>query len=488
VADVFLSYAREDRQRVKPLASELAARGYDVWWDHHLTAGENWARKIKAQLDVAKCVVVVWTRNSVDEGRSYKSEWVENEAHEGHMRGVLVPALLDSGCVAWEHQKVHYASMEGWLGETNARGLTELFEGIAQHVQPCTVDDGEDETVGNLHRDDPAAQEITVAEIVATDATADAANASTAESQPVALVSSLVHDESPIDENELFAPNALRAVVCGVSSGPLSNSVTKPCLAVIAAGRMFIIDAGAGAAISLESHRVPLSKLEAVLLTGAEPVRASDLNELCVDYAIANPDGVLPIYGPMASHDVVRDVNATLAAQKMRPGLQPWAPAPEPGKPVIVFEGDGLTVLAFTTESDAHTGRVGYRFDYRGRSLVVAGDGRAEWINATKDADVVLHGAQSQGLAQLHDENNSATPFEVASAARASGAGMLVLTGVEYSPVQQEGDTESGMVVELPISSQEVRTHALKLRRSDHFFPADDRRLAIPFATARRET
>jgi ribonuclease Z len=160
----------------------------------------------------------------------------------------------------------------------------------------------------------------------------------------------------------------------------------------------------------------------------------------------------------------------------MRAGLQPWAPAPEPGKPVIVFEGDGLTVLAFTTEADAHTGRVGYRFDYRGRSLVVAGDGRAEWANATKDADVVLHGAQSQGLAQLHEDGaDSATPFEVASAARASGAGMLVLTGMEDSPVMQDMQVREakqsglrdviagklGMVLELPLTSRDVRVRPL---------------------------
>jgi ribonuclease Z len=280
-----------------------------------------------------------------------------------------------------------------------------------------------------------------------------------------------------VQETDLFAPGALRAVVCGMSAGPLANSVAKPCLAVAAAGRMFIIDAGSGAALSLESHNIALGRLEAVLLTGADPVRASDLNELFVNYVASHPHGVLPVYGPTDSHDVVRGVNATLAAQKMRPGLQPWAPAPEPGKPVIVFEGDGLTVLAFTTESDAQTGRVGYRFDYRGRSLVVAGDGRAEWANATKNADVVLHGAQSQGLAQLHQEdgNDVASPFEVAAAARASGAGMLVLTSVEDSPVMQDMQVREakqaglrdviagklGMMLELPLTSRDVRVRAL---------------------------
>ncbi len=282
-----------------------------------------------------------------------------------------------------------------------------------------------------------------------------------------------VQQERGGQSQDLFAPDALRAVVCGVGAGPTSGSA-KPCLAVAAAGRMFIIDAGAGAALALEHHNIPLDKLDSVLLTGADPVRSADLNELYVNYAGQTDGKMLPVYGPTASHDVVRGVNATLAAQNMKAGLQPWAPAPEPGKPVVVFEGDGLTVMAFTTEQDAHTGRVGYRFDYRGRSLVVAGDGRAEWATATKDADVVLHGAQNEGLAQLHDDN-TASPFEVASAARAAGAGALVLTGIDESPVmadlavreaKQAGLADViagkvGMVLELPLANTNVNVRTL---------------------------
>lgn len=286
-----------------------------------------------------------------------------------------------------------------------------------------------------------------------------------------------VQQERGGQAQDLFAPDALRAVVCGVGAGPMSGSSPKPCLAVAAAGRMFIIDAGSGAALALEHHNIPLEKLDSVLLTGADPVRSADLNELYVDYQAKTDGKTLPVYGPTESHDVVRGINATLAAQKMKPGLQPWAPAPEPGKPVIVFEGDGLTVMAFTTEEDAHTGRVGYRFDYRGRSLVVAGDGRAEWANATKDADVVLHGAQNEGFAQLHDDTDrsSASPFEVASAARAAGAGTLVLTGVDQSPVmadlavreaKQSGLSDViagkvGMLLELPLANGDVNVRPL---------------------------
>jgi ribonuclease Z len=284
-----------------------------------------------------------------------------------------------------------------------------------------------------------------------------------------------VQTERAGENQDLFAPNALRALVCGVNTGARSGSGAKPCLAVAAASRMFIIDAGSGAAMSLEQHHVPLGKLESVLLTGADPVRSADLNELWVDYQAQGGAATLPVYGPAESHDVVRGINATLAAQKQTPGLQPWAPAPEPGKPVIVFEGDGLTVMAFTTEADAQTGRVGYRFDYRGRSLVVAGDGRAEWANATKDADVVLHGAQSEGFAQLHEDGNAASPFEVAAAARSAGAGMLVLTGGDESPVAQDLQVREakqsgladviagrvGMLLELPLANTEVNVRPL---------------------------
>jgi hypothetical protein len=63
----------------------------------------------------------------------------------------------------------------------------------------------------------------------------------------------------------------------------------------------------------------------------------------------------------------------------------------------------------------------------------------------------------------------------VASAARASGAGTLVLTGMEDSPVMQDMQVREarssglrnvvagkvGMMIELPLTSQDVRVRAL---------------------------
>ncbi len=134
MADVFISYKREDRGRIAPLARALEARGYTVWWDLELIAGQKWAKKIKAELDAAKCVIVAWTGACVASDRTYVSEWVENEADEALRRGVLVPALMDEGRIAWTHQKVQYATLIGWTGEPNHPGLAALIDGVVQHA------------------------------------------------------------------------------------------------------------------------------------------------------------------------------------------------------------------------------------------------------------------------------------------------------------------------------------------------------------------
>jgi hypothetical protein len=50
MADIFLSYAREDAGRAKILATALESRGWSVWWDRHIPAGREFAVHIAQQL------------------------------------------------------------------------------------------------------------------------------------------------------------------------------------------------------------------------------------------------------------------------------------------------------------------------------------------------------------------------------------------------------------------------------------------------------
>jgi hypothetical protein len=90
MADVFLSYKREEREKVTALAEALKRVGLDVWFDPELAPGDAYARVINDQLNTAAVIVVCWSKSAVD------SDWVQAEAHRAHARGVYVSAKLEA--------------------------------------------------------------------------------------------------------------------------------------------------------------------------------------------------------------------------------------------------------------------------------------------------------------------------------------------------------------------------------------------------------
>ncbi|MCG6875022.1 MAG: TIR domain-containing protein [Betaproteobacteria bacterium] len=89
MADIFLSYAREDQARIEALVSALQEQGWSIFWDRHIPAGQTWRSHIGEALRDARCVVVAWSHHSVS------SRWVIEEAEDGQQRGILVPVMLD---------------------------------------------------------------------------------------------------------------------------------------------------------------------------------------------------------------------------------------------------------------------------------------------------------------------------------------------------------------------------------------------------------
>jgi ribonuclease BN (tRNA processing enzyme) len=275
------------------------------------------------------------------------------------------------------------------------------------------------------------------------------------------------YEEQQATANEnLFDTTALRAIVCG---DPTSVE-QKPCLAIVAAGRLFIVDAGTGAASSLSRRNIPMDRLGAVLLTDADMPQVADLAAV-YNAASRNGGTVLPVYGPAETQRLVDGLNQAGDFDGASNGLQAWGPSPEPGRSVIVFEADGLVVSAFTTQEDAFSGRVAYRFDYRGRSIVVGGDGQVAGASAARDADVVLQNATSERHATL---DGPATAAQIAAQASASNTGMVVLTGADTPIAAQMQVAEAratgfdevqsarvGMMVELPLDNMEINVRPL---------------------------
>ena len=89
MADIFISYAREDRSRIEPLAKSLEELGWSIFWDRTIPAGKTWRQVIGDALKNARSVIVAWSQKSIE------SDWVQEEADRGRKRNILIPILID---------------------------------------------------------------------------------------------------------------------------------------------------------------------------------------------------------------------------------------------------------------------------------------------------------------------------------------------------------------------------------------------------------
>lgn len=114
MSDIFISYARADRERARLMAGALERRGWSVWWDHDIPPGRNFDDVIEEALAQARCVVVLWSNASTASG------WVRNEAAEAMQREVLIPALIDDGVkIPLGFRRVQAADLSRWQGESS---------------------------------------------------------------------------------------------------------------------------------------------------------------------------------------------------------------------------------------------------------------------------------------------------------------------------------------------------------------------------------
>jgi hypothetical protein len=59
MANIFVSYAREDIKRAARIAEFLTSRGFRVWWDRELAAGDRFSTVIQDALAKAQVVIVL---------------------------------------------------------------------------------------------------------------------------------------------------------------------------------------------------------------------------------------------------------------------------------------------------------------------------------------------------------------------------------------------------------------------------------------------
>jgi hypothetical protein len=106
---VFLSYAREDKATAEKILHALEARRFPVFFDQYMPSGVEWERALKAQLQRAYAVVVLWSSHAA------ASEWVTIEVAAGLEKGRLFPILIEPGVIlpsSFQHLQV--ADLSDW--------------------------------------------------------------------------------------------------------------------------------------------------------------------------------------------------------------------------------------------------------------------------------------------------------------------------------------------------------------------------------------
>ncbi len=93
MADIFISYAADDIETARDLATMLESDfGLIVWWDRGnrsgLHVGHNYITRIAQELNEAGAVIVIWT------ARSISSEWVLAEAETARAAHKIIPVRV----------------------------------------------------------------------------------------------------------------------------------------------------------------------------------------------------------------------------------------------------------------------------------------------------------------------------------------------------------------------------------------------------------
>ena len=269
---------------------------------------------------------------------------------------------------------------------------------------------------------------------------------------------------------QLSGDDALRVLLCGTSSPMPHPTRAKACVAVFAAGRFWVVDTGLGSWNQLAQWQVDGRNIGGVLLTHFHSDHIGELGEFNMQTWVAGRIGPLRVFGPPGVERVVAGFAEAYAldsgyrtahhgAALLPPDVgrleaRVIAGPTEAAGPTVVLQEGGLTVTAFAVNHKPVIPAYGYRFDYRGRSVVVSGDTvkDAGLIAAAKGADVLVHEAQANQIVAMMREAAEKTgrtriakilgdipsyhtsPVEAAEAADEAGVKLLVLSHLTPPP------------------------------------------------------
>lgn len=152
MADIFISYANEDRDTAARLAAHLESAGWRVWWDRRIPAGRTWRTVLAEALVDTRCMIVLWSENSVE------SPWVAEEAEEARRLGkTLVPVLIRRVDPPIGFRTIQAADLTHWDGSADDAAVLQLIADLKALIGTARKQSAERLEISAVQRIEPSA-------------------------------------------------------------------------------------------------------------------------------------------------------------------------------------------------------------------------------------------------------------------------------------------------------------------------------------------
>ena len=316
------------------------------------------------------------------------------------------------------------------------------------------------------------------------------------------------------DNAALLRDDAMRVLVCGTSAPLPSKGRAKACIAVLAGGKFYVVDSGPESVENLMLSGIPMSEIGGVMLTHFHSDHIGDLGELQLQSWAGGRSQPLPVYGGPGIEQVVNGFNQAYAldqgyrtehhgesvmpsaawGMEARPVVLDGTPTTAKDRTRVFFDDGSLRITAIEVNHAPIDPAYAYRFDYKGRSVVVSGDYKLHepLARAASGADILFSEALSRSMvtslevaankaerpgtaAIMHDiQDYHVSPEEAAGLANRAGVRELVYyhlspapdnalmrrlfaQGVDPARPDHWSIAEDGDLYTLPLGSTEVQ-------------------------------
>jgi ribonuclease Z len=189
---------------------------------------------------------------------------------------------------------------------------------------------------------------------------------------------------------DMLTDGNLHVVLIG-TGGPFPNTERVSVATAVIAGKEFImVDTGPGTVRNALLQRLPLGSLSAVFLTHFHSDHIADLGEANMySWVQGNRQKRLEVFGPPGVDKVVGGYALAYAQDSIYrtahhgkdvappEGARPIAETihiKEAGQAELFFDRNGLKAWAFQVDHFPARPAIGYRFEYKGRKVVITGD------------------------------------------------------------------------------------------------------------------